>query len=403
MHIKTKAAIIWRLTFSITLLSLFVACEDPGTIGSGFVDKTEINVDTILVTNLTVQNEDAYFGRLNRTPIGVFNDQLYGNIESASFFKPSITRNSTTFVLDTDSTRFQLKLRLLEGEIYGDTSSTSSYSIYRVNTPWRGSTFRNSMDIGYNNAELIGEFTDADVDTTGYTAVDLTGTWKDDYINFFNLSDSIRAEEYRVGDYGLVIVPDVTNTKLVYVNYSVSSISVIQEDKADTTAISMLDWAADTDITGGVVDSEKIILQSTYNTILSLNLAEIADQISNVNFVKAELIFKEDTLDATNLIGENEVRTGSLGLGIKVGPEDDIAFELGFGSIDISAISVNGTYTFSITNLLNNYIYGEATITDLYIYLASNQGALGFTRLYNSSSALENAPKLILYGLEGVN
>lgn len=403
MYIKTKAAITWRLTFSIIFLSLMVACEDPGSIGGGFVEKTEINIDTIMVTNLSILNEDAYFGRLNRTPIGRYNDQLYGNIEAISFFKPSNSRASSTFFLNPDSTRLELKLHLIEGEIYGDTTASASYSIYRINSLWRGSTFRNSMDIGYNAAELIGEFTDADVDTNGYTAVNLVGSWKDDYINLYNLPDSTRADEYQYTDYGLAIVPELSNSNITYANYSISSLNVIRENIADTTSIFILDWGTDLDLNGEVVDPEKTTLQSTFGTVFKLNLAEVADQISNINFVKAELVFKEDTLDITNSIGNNEVRTNGLGLAIKVGPFDDIPFELGFGNIDISSISNDGIYTFSITNLLNNYIYGEATLTDIYIYLASNQGSLGFTRIYNSSSTTENAPKLILYGLEGEN
>lgn len=397
MHIKTKAATFWQLAFSIILLSTFIGCQDPGTLGGGFIDKTDIDVDTLLITNLTTINQDAYLGRLGRSAIGRYDDDLFGSIESVSFFKPSIFRSVDTVVFDAN-TVFKLQLLLQEGEVYGDTTQTGNYSIYRINSLWRGSAFRNSMSINYDEAEVIGQFTDADVDTNGVVEVELTGSWKDDYISFFNEPDSTRDNLYKENDFGLAIVPDAANNKIVYANYTLSNVEAFAED---TTSHFILDWGYDLDRTGITTNPERIRLQTTFNNILKLDLSSLGDEVSNINFVRAELVFNRDTLQLQNTLQQNEVRSPSLGLGMSLGPLDNVAYEVAFGTIDLSAAARNdGTYRYNITNLLNSYIHSDLSIDDLYIYLSANQGTLAYTSLYNVGTDPELAPRVILYGLE---
>ncbi len=397
MHIKTKAATFWQLAFSIIILSTFIGCQDPGTLGGGFIDKTDIDIDTLLITNLTTINQDAYLGRLGRSAIGGYDDDLFGNIESVSFFKPSIFRPADTVVFDA-STIFKLQLQLQEGEEYGDTTQTGNYSIYRVNSLWRGSAFRNSMSINYDEAEAIGQFSDADVDTNGVIEVELSGSWKDDYISFFNEADSIREDLYKRNDFGLAVVPDAGNNKVIYANYTLSNVEAVAED---TTTHFILDWGYDLNRTGATIDPDRIMLQTTFNNILSLDLSSLADEVSDINFIRAELVFNRDTLNLSNTLQQDEVRSPSLGLGMSIGPLDDVAYEIAFGTIDLSAAARDdGTYRYNITNILNSYIHGDLSINDLYLYLSANQGTLAYTSLYNVGTDPELAPRVILYGLE---
>ena len=402
MHIKTKAATLWQLTFSVIILSTFFACQDPGTIGGGFVEKTDIDIDTLLVTNIATTNQNAYLGRLGRSATGTYQDDLFGNINAVSFFKPSIFRSADTVVFD-ENTSFTLRLQLFENEVYGDTTQSGIYTIHRVNSLWRGSVFRNDMDISFDGAETIGQFSDVDADTNGVVEIELSGTWKTDYISFFNEADSIRDESYRLNEFGLAIVPDAGNNKITYTNYSLSNIRAIipQDTTQDTTSHFILDWGFDVDRTGEVNNPDKVNLHSTYNTVLRLNLASLGDQVNEINFVRAELVFNIDTLALKNTLAVNEIRTGALGLGLTIGPLDDEAYELGFGTIDLSAAArTDGTYRFNITNVLSDYIHGNLSINDLYIYLSANQGALAYTSLFNVNADPENAPRVIIYGLE---
>lgn len=396
MHIKIKAARLWQLAFSIIFISIFVACEDPGSIGSGFVEKSEITIDTILVTTLTASNQDAYTGRLNRSAIGRFQDGLMGDIEAFSLFKPSIQRSSDTLVFDS-STNLSLRLQIFEGEAYGDTTTTGTYSVYRVDSPWRGSSLRNSTEIVIDESEVIGQFSDANVDTNGIVQVDLAGSWKEDYINYFNMADESRDEAYKVGDYGLAIVPNDGNNKILYTSFSSSNLMAVN---SDTTFRAILDWGVDLERTGEVSDPERVILHSTYDRILHLDFTNTISGLENKNFVRAELVFKEDTLALFNSLNPGEIRTPVLGLGLILGPVDDIAYEAGFGILDFSAVSNDGYYRFSITSLLNNYLYDETVVSDIYIYLSSTSGSLGYTSLFSGAANQEDAPQLIIYGLE---
>lgn len=398
MHTRTKAARIWQLAFSVIILSTIFACQDPGTIGGGFVEKTDIDIDTLLVTNIITSNQNAYLGRLGRSATGTYQDDLFGNIDAVSFFKPSIFRSSDTLVFD-ENTGFTLRLQLFESEVYGDTTQAGTYTIHRVNSLWRGSSFRNDMDISYDGAETIGQFTDADVDTNGVVEVELSGTWKNSYVSYFNEeADSVRDENYRQNEFGLAIVPDAGNNKIVYANYALSSLRAIADD---TTSHFTLDWGFDVDRAGEINSADKVNLHSTYNNTLRVNLSSIGDQVSEINFIRAELVFNRDTLALNNTLAQNEVRTGALGLGLTIGPLDDSAYELGFGTIDLSAAArEDGTYRFNITNVLNDYIHGDLSIDDLYIYLSANQGALAYTSLFNENADPDNAPRVIIYGLE---
>lgn len=396
MNIKTKAAIFWRLAFSVTFISICIACEDPGSIGGGFIEKSEITVDTIQVTNLTESNQDAYLGRLSRTAMGRFEDGLVGDIQAVSLFKPSIQRASEDLVLN-DSTNLSLRLQFFENLVYGDTTSIGTYSIYRVNSEWRGSSLRSSTDIVINEGELIGQFSDSNVDTNGTISVNLSGSWKDDYINYFNLPGDTRDDAYRLGDHGLAIVPDEANNKIMYASFTQSNLTAFA---SDTTSRIILDWGVNIERTGELSNSEKAILHSTFDRIFRFSLTEIIDGLENKNFVKAELVFKEDTLALSGSLNPNEVRTSALGMGLKLGPSDDIAYRIGFSVPDFSAFSSDGFYRFSLTKLVNDYLYGEATVSDVYLYLSSSSGTLSYTSFFTGEGSPQDSPKLIIYGLD---
>lgn len=401
MHINNKAASLWRLTFSLIFLSIFASCQDPGTVGGDFVEKTEIDIDTLLISNLSMVSLDPYLGRLGRSATGLYNDALFGSIEATSFFKPSIFRVADSVVFD-ESTIFSMRLQLRESEEYGDTLSHGTYSIYRVNSLWRGSTYKKSSSIDIDQSELIGSFRDIETDTSGFVEFELTGSWKTDYIEAFNMSDSLRNDFYKSNEFGLAIVPDAGNEKIVYANFPLTTLHAFDED---TTSHFILDWGFDFERNGEVTDNDHITLPSTFENVLQVDLEEIADQISNINFVRAELIFTEDTLSQQSSLNQSNVRTSSLGMGVTLGPlDDDKAYEIGFGSIDIGSIETTGQFRFNITNLINSYIFGESTaLDDVYLYLAATDGSIAFTSLYSPTAEKSLAPKLVIYGLRGEN
>ena len=69
-------------------------------------------------------------GQLTYSALGSFEDPLFGELSSTLYFKPSINASSTDTVLDY--MRFEMRLHLMEDEIYGDTSSTAEFDVYRI-------------------------------------------------------------------------------------------------------------------------------------------------------------------------------------------------------------------------------------------------------------------------------
>ena len=83
---------------------LFISCDDSTSIGGGFIQESEIRVDTVLLTTLPFQSADPYLGQLVYSPIGSFSDPLFGNISSTLFFKPSIAEGNERGVFSDEAT-----------------------------------------------------------------------------------------------------------------------------------------------------------------------------------------------------------------------------------------------------------------------------------------------------------
>jgi hypothetical protein len=400
MHIKTKAATLWRLAFSITLLSIMVACDNPASIGGELVDKSEVTIDTILVDNLVPSTLDPYLGQLTRSASGHFEDDLFGTVDAFSFLKVPLTSVSDSLVMD-DSTDIQLELQIFPNQIYGDTLGTSDYYIYRVTNSWRGATFRRSETISYNDAELIGEFSDADADSNNIILVDLEGSWRTDYINYANSFAEDRKDVYNASEYGLAIVPSSENQKINYFSLGNSDLLITQD--STEYDLSVFDWGYDLEQTDVDLGPDNIMLPSTYDQYYTFDLSEIADRFTSRNIVKAELIFTEDSLAMQNSLNPNEVRTSSYELGIRVGPVEDIAFEIGFGGLSLAGIRNNHKFVFNMTSAFNNYFYADAKVNELYLYLVDSQGLLSYSSLFTPNTEANTAPKVVIYAIESEN
>lgn len=396
MHIKSKAATLWRLAFSLTLLVLVVACEDPSSVGGEYVEKNKVVVDTILVDNLIGSTADPYLGRLSSTPVGSFSDPLYGDISSFSFLKVPIEAFVADTVVLSDTTTIQLNLRLQDA-VFGDTTTTTSFRIVRVTEQWRGSTFRQSSSLVYNDTETIASFSDTDVDSTGLLTVELGGSWKQDYINYFNSDADNRLELYEQNEYGLAILAESGAGKINYFNLAATDL-VIQEPLNIT--LDVYDWGYDLDETRGTTPADRVILSNKYDQFFTLNLQQYADDLPSQNIIKAELIFTQDTTAINSSLSDSEVRTSVSQMGMIIGATDDVAYELGFTGNDLTGFLLEGDFVFDVTPAFNNYYFHTTDISELYIYLLTNQGYLSYTQLFSESADPDVAPKLVIYSLE---
>lgn len=400
MNSISKAALTRRLAFSVLSILLLISCSDPASQGGGFVEQSEVKIDTIYISDLPTDNVDPYLGKLAFSALGAFSDPLYGDISSFLLVKPSIVKaDSTPDLSNTDS--FTLRLNIHDAVTYGDTTSTGSYSLYQINDLWRGTTYKKSSSVTLGS-EVIGQFqiNITDIDTSGFVDIPLSGSWVDDYISYFNMDDdSARMESYRRNGYGFAIVPDAGNNNLVYANFSASRLRIIAN--SDTSDKVMLDWAYDYDKSADSPPSDHINLFNTYERFITLNLEDIVDQLPNVNFLRAELVFTEDTtLMKETSLNLNEVRPRPSLYVLAPGPSDDKAYDFTFAGAGLSGPYSDGKYTFNLTALFNANLFGSTALNEVYIYPTSSEGLMAYSSIYGINVADKSlAPKVIVYGL----
>src|SRR5690554_4107660 len=101
-----------------TVLALFTGCEDPGSIGEEYIDKSELTFDTLSVKAIQNQNYTGYSGRLAHIATGNYSDDIFGDITALALLKPSLSLPAGKKLTDDHD----LKLKLLINNVltYGD-------------------------------------------------------------------------------------------------------------------------------------------------------------------------------------------------------------------------------------------------------------------------------------------
>jgi len=397
MFLTNKAASKRWLTFSVLALLSITACEETNTVGVDFIQESAIQVDTVFIDQIDLIEIDPYLGQLTYSALGSFQDPLFGEVSSTLYFKPSINASSTDTVLD--NMRFEIRLHLMEDEIYGDTSSTAEFDVYRIQNSWHGPSFRQSTEVNLG-VERIGGFSDADIDTNGNIHVALGGSWDAFYREVFNVDDdSTRLTRYAEEDFGLAIVPKNTSNRIRFATISTSRLLVIGQE--DTSSYGMQDWAYN--IEREVVDPipNRLLLHNTFEQVLKLDLKSLGEQLPNANFVRAELVLEEDTTRANTSLSEHEQRLNVPGFRMSEGDFIDLAYQFGFSDNNIiNGYPAKGRFRFDITRLLNDQIYNNNPIKDSYVYPFVNAGYIGSNILYSNDAQPDKRPRLIIHSIQ---
>ena len=294
---------------------------------------------------------------------------------------------------------FELKLRIMQDEIYGDTSSTAVFDVYRIQNNWHGPSFRQSTEVDLE-LERIGGFNDTDIDTNGNVHVALGGSWDAFYREIFNIDDdSTRLTRYAEEDFGLAIVPKNTTNRIRFATLSTSRLLVIGQE--DTSSYAMQDWAYK--IERGDVDPipNRMLLHNTFEKVIKIDIKNIGKQLPNNNFVRAELVLEEDTTRASTSLSEHEQRLNVPGFRMSEGDFIDLAYQFGFSDENIiNGYPSKGRFRFDITRLLNDQIYNNNPIKDSYIYPYVNAGYIGSNILYNNEASSDKRPRLIIHSIK---
>jgi len=400
---KIEAVRVGQLVFSILITAFFFSCTESGSLGTGFVDESTVRIDTLSLSALNSQQADPYLGKLTFTPLGKFNDPLFGQTTSIAMFKPSIAKNDTAEISGDD--RLVMRLRIGDSNIIGDSGTSPSFNIFPVQDFWRGNTYRKSDSVSVNGwpvdnpSALVGSFEFLQTDTTGIVDVELSAAWKDEFAIFYNSNDDNRDSTYRFENFGLAITPENDGNEIVHVNFSTSNLFIIS-DSSDTTNLAVSDWTSDIITSSANLSQGQIAISNTLQPYLTINLDDLASQVNNENIVRVEMLVKQDSLALQNSLAINQQRLEFVPLRLQIGPINDIPYQLGFNPTNLISIFSDGVYNFDLTGLFNASLFGDTDISEAYIYAGQNGGILSQTIVFGLDALEESKPQVIVYSLE---
>jgi hypothetical protein len=156
----------FRLDLLTLLISLFIlnSCKNQGTVGLGLNSSAQLNgslVDTATVYTNTVKDDTVATTGLTKTPLGYFNDPIFGitqsDIATDLNLPTSYTTPTGTVVIDSA----RLVLQYADG-FYGDSiASTYTANVYQLKNDRfnDGVTYYNDKQWSYDPNALLGSLT----------------------------------------------------------------------------------------------------------------------------------------------------------------------------------------------------------------------------------------------------
>lgn len=383
----------------LTLILVFNGCEDPGSVGSGFINEPSIVTDTLTLDNTTSENFIGYTGNFSLFSIGSYSDPLFGDVSTVGLLKPVRSvdiPDSLGIVGDDFSMKLEIQLDSLN--TYGDTLSSSEFSIYEVSETWRGNEIKTDSEVAYNSASPIGSFT---IGQEKNIIVDLDETWKDQYYTYFSSTEADADSTYRYEFHGLAIVPQNNTNKISFVSSSASQFLILSPDESDTVSVGLNNWAYLLDRNGSTQNAETTSLHTTIEEIMRIDLPleTLKAEYSTKNILSARLLVQENTNDLTSTLAANHTRPNINLLNLHLGTEFDESYEYQLTQPEFSALRdtvETDTYKSNITLLLNNVFYGSEVTDEIYVGIGSLSGVIRSTQVYNGNAPEEFRPKLII-------
>lgn len=398
---KTNKGFVSLCIPLLTLLILVSSCEDPGSVGSQYVNSPKLTFDTLSISQTQLLSYDGYSGRLGFIPIGQYSDPLFGDITLNGLYKPVRNPPLPDSIDLADDFQMKLKVSLDSLESYGDTLSQSSFSIYEVTSSWRSSALKISDQQQFG--DLVGSFT---VSNEKEIVVDLSQQWVDEYKAFYNSDAGNVDSTYNYEFGGLAIVNEQQNSKISFSRSDRTNFLFINgaaSDTTDTLNVALRDWGFTLNRSGENLSSDTFPLHTTMESLLSITMpnAELKAQNETKNIIRADLLFYEDQdLLTSNLpAGNQRLDVASLKLHLKETIEP--IYEYQFGNVEFTGIPVTSReyYKINITNYVNDVIFGEQPFDELILGIGSNSGAIRSTALFNTTAPEQFQPKIIITSL----
>lgn len=381
-----------------TLILFFNGCEDPGNVGSGFINEPTVKIDTVYLDDITTESLNGYAGNLASFNIGEYSDQIFGDIRSVGLIRPILYPFSPdTVSLNRNNFSMSLEIQLDSTITYGDTTSSGAYTIYEITSLWRGNSQRVSDVIQYNENEPIGNFF---IDEERNYTVDLSSSWKDKYASYINNEDPNADSLYRYEFFGLAIVPESDVDKISIAD-GINSRFLMIDSNDDTIAVGLSSRGYFLERTNTNTSSGNYsALHSTLEQMMNIDfpLEELTNQYKDENILKAELILHEASQTLSGSTPTNHVRpdVNELTLNLKVSSEEEYQYQINGPNYLMNKDPDDPFFRTNITSYLNNVFFGGETNSEMLVGLRSSSGVLRSTLIYNQSASQELRPKLII-------
>lgn len=386
----------------LALLFIFNSCEDPGSVGSEYVDRPELQYDTLSISNTQVLNYFGYSGRLTFIPMGAYSDPVFGDVSASAMVKPILTPTVADSI-ELGDFSMNLEFRLDSLETYGDTLGNTSFTLYEIIQPWRGRALRMNEDIEHGTTPM-GSFT-VGPDANTVTVNNLSSTWVDEFKCYYNncmdLADVDSAYNYEFG--GLIAVPDQGNTKIEFALASESRFNIVSESGSDTISVGLRDWGYTMERGQQNIPQNTFPLHSTLESMLKITmpLQELKDGTTSRNILRADVVFYEAENDLTSGLPANHQRLRVNGLNLGTVVTEDPVYQYQFGSISFFGVKNENDsgYEVNVTNYINNVLFGEESREELIVGIGSATGVLRSTIFYDDSAPEQFRPKIIITSL----
>lgn len=384
------------------LLLIFNSCENPGSVGSEFVDRPTVNVDTLTLSSTQELSYNGYSGRLLLFPLGKYSDQIFGDVTVNGYLRPPISPEIPDSIAISSS--FQLKLAIGIDSLetaYGDTLSESQFTVHEITSKWRGNSLRIDDEIQYGNE--IGSFS---IGQEREIIIDLDEQWVDSYKEYY-FSDDPNLDSLFVSEFqGLAIVSDANNNKISFPATSEVSFMLINRpaaDNPDTVFIGRNDWGFTLERTGGTNPPNLIPLHSTLEgmSIVSFPDSALKADYSSSNIIKAQMVFYEAEEELNAGLPANHQRFSVQSILLHPVTALEPAYEYQFTPSLRTGTKVGDEARFavSVTSIVNNIIFGSREVEELALGIGSSTGALRSTFIYGATAPENVRPKLIITSL----
>lgn len=405
MHIvrsdAPEGAKLVQLFFLGCIFSLIgFGCEDPGSVGDSLVESdTEVSVDTFQVNNLGLHSINAFTGNMQYFTAGIFDDPLFGNVETTALINPAL------FSFDGEiepGTEMTLRLQINQANVYGDTLSQSEYELIEIDEIWRGKAWQINNPIVLTDNAPVGSFTIADEDSV---EIELDQQWVDRYLEYYNDESDDRETRFQNEFFGLAMVPQ-NEAKIVPITRGDSKFLLDEVDEVFETEISISQSAFSLERTNeqSLGDSES--LYNTLENIIGFDLDISRETFQTVNISRAELVFfqnKEILEESIEQAGQDAQRPDGLRLQLHYFEPDEIADRLDPGSPIAEAAydEERQVFNFNITSFVRSIIVdGVEPGHRFFVTLVSNDGVIRSNLLFNNNADEAQQPKLIITSIK---